>query len=95
LLKPDVIFFGENVPPSRVQSCFELLDRSRLLLVLGSSLTVMSGYRFVRRAAKDGTPVAIVNCGATRGDNAAVLTIDAPLGFALTRLVSTLSSVSA
>jgi NAD-dependent SIR2 family protein deacetylase len=95
LLKPDVIFFGENVPPSRVQSCYSLLDRSRLLLVLGSSLTVMSGYRFVRRAARDGTPVAIVNCGATRGDNDAVLTVDAPLGAALRRLVSTLIAVSA
>ncbi|MDQ1494365.1 MAG: hypothetical protein QOG69_848 [Actinomycetota bacterium] len=95
LLKPDVIFFGENVPPARVQSCYELLDRSRLLLVLGSSLTVMSGYRFVRQAAKVGTPVAIVNCGPTRGDNDAALTIDAPLGVALRRLVSTLTAVSA
>ena len=95
LLKPDVIFFGENVPPARVQSCYELLERSRLLLVLGSSLTVMSGYRFVRQAAKVGTPVAIVNCGATRGDNDAVLTVDAPLGAALRGLVSTLAAVSA
>ena len=80
LLKPDVVFFGETVPAARVQQCFALVEAARALVVLGSSLTVMSGYRFVLRAAKHGIPVAIVNQGATRGDDKAVLTLDAPLG---------------
>ena len=64
MLKPDVVFFGENVPRSRVQGCFELLDGSASLLVLGSSLMVMSGLRFVHRAQQARIPVAIVNRGA-------------------------------
>lgn len=71
MLKPDVVFFGENVPAPRVERCYaaveELADRGALLVV-GSSLTVMSGLRFVRRAASRGTPVVIVNRGMTRGD---------------------------
>lgn len=80
MLKPDVVFFGETVPAARVADCFSLVERARLLLVLGSSLTVMSGRRFVIRAAKRGIPVAIVNQGPTRGDGHATLTLDAPLG---------------
>ncbi len=72
VLKPDVVFFGENVPRGRVQRCYDAVDalpaRAGALLVAGSSLTVMSGLRFVRRAARAGTPVVIVNRGATRGD---------------------------
>lgn len=86
-LKPDVVFFGETVPAERVQACFSLVERSRALLVLGSSLTVMSGRRFVLRAAKLGIPVAIVNRGRTRGDEQASLTVDAALGVALPDLV--------
>lgn len=88
MLKPDVVFFGENVPRDRVQGCFAMVERARLLLVLGSSLTVMSGRRFVLRAAKHGIPVAIVNQGPTRGDDFATLTIDAPLGVTLRELAS-------
>lgn len=80
LLKPDVVFFGETVPAVRVQRCFAMVERARLLLVLGSSLTVMSGRRFVLRAAQRGVPVVIVNQGPTRGDGHAVLRVDAPLG---------------
>ncbi|GAA3425551.1 NAD-dependent protein deacetylase [Streptosporangium nondiastaticum] len=90
VLKPDVIFFGENVPGPRVQECYELVERAGLLLVLGSSLTVMSGYRFVRRAAGHGIPVAIVNQGPTRGDGDALLTLDAPLGPTLAALAAAL-----
>jgi NAD-dependent SIR2 family protein deacetylase len=90
LLKPDVVFFGENVPPPRVQECYGLVDRAAMLLVLGSSLTVMSGLRFVRRAAQLGRPVVIVNQGSTRGDEHAQLTIDAPLGETLTELAARL-----
>ncbi|HEX7743900.1 MAG TPA: NAD-dependent protein deacetylase [Micromonosporaceae bacterium] len=86
-LKPDVVFFGETVPAERVQACFKLVEQARALLVLGSSLTVMSGRRFVLRAAKCGIPVAIVNRGVTRGDAHASLSIDAPLGVALPELV--------
>ena len=87
-LKPDVIFFGENVPPGRVADCYALVSEARALLVLGSSLTVMSGYRFVRHAAKLGIPVAIINQGPTRGDAQATLTLDAPLGAALTAITA-------
>ncbi len=86
LLKPDVVFFGETVPAPRVQACFGLVEQASALLVLGSSLTVMSGRRFVLRAAKIGVPVAIVNRGATRGDDKATLCLDAPLGGLLTEL---------
>jgi NAD-dependent SIR2 family protein deacetylase len=88
LLKPDVVFFGENVPRPRVDECYRLVERSRALVVLGSSLTVMSGLRFVRHAAKLGVPVVIVNQGATRGDVHAVATLDAPLGATLSALVA-------
>jgi len=90
MLKPDVVFFGENVPRPRVEECYRLVERSRGLVVLGSSLTVMSGFRFVRHAAKSGVPVVIVNQGATRGDVHAVATLDAPLGETLTALVEAL-----
>ena len=80
MLKPDVVFFGENVPRSRVQECFELLDDSSSLLVLGSSLMVMSGLRFVHRAQQARIPVAIINRGGTRGDPLADIKIDAALG---------------
>nr|WP_207923700.1 NAD-dependent protein deacetylase [Actinomadura bangladeshensis] len=90
VLKPDVIFFGENVPPARVRECYALTEGAGALLVLGSSLTVLSGYRFVRHAARHGVPVAIVNRGATRGDEHALVTLDAPLGPALTALVDEL-----
>jgi NAD-dependent SIR2 family protein deacetylase len=86
-LKPDVVFFGENVPRERVAACYQLVESSRALLVLGSSLTVASGFRFVRRAATLGVPVAIVNGGPTRGDALATVRIDAPLGAVLSDLV--------
>ena len=89
-LKPDVVFFGENVPPARVRDCYALTEGAGALLVLGSSLTVLSGYRFVRHAARHGVPVAIVNRGATRGDEHALVTLDAPLGATLTALLDEL-----
>jgi NAD-dependent SIR2 family protein deacetylase len=87
-LKPDVVFFGENVPPERVAHCYALVEASRLLLVLGSSLTVASGFRFVRRAAARGARVAIVNQGATRGDPLADVLLDGPLGQLLPALAA-------
>ena len=80
VLKPHVVFFGENVPAARVERCYDavdaLADGAGVLLVAGSSLTVMSGFRFVRRAAKAGTPVVIVNRGQTRGDDLATYCLD-------------------
>jgi NAD-dependent SIR2 family protein deacetylase len=87
-LKPDVVFFGENVPPERVARCYALVEASRLLLVLGSSLTVASGFRFVRRAAARGVGVAIVNQGTTRGDPLADVLLDGPLGVLLPALAA-------
>ena len=87
VLKPDVVFFGENVPPPRVQACYDLVEAASALVVLGSSLTVMSGFRYVRHAARLERPVVIVNQGATRGDGYAAATLDAPLGQILTALV--------
>ena len=91
LLKPDVVFFGESVPKPRVNRCSALVDRADTLLVLGSSLRVYSSYRFVRRAAERGIPVAIVTRGPTRGDLEASLRLDAPLGQVLPALAERLA----
>ncbi len=88
VLKPDVVFFGETVPRDRVQLSVGLVDAARCLLVLGSSLAVMSGYRFVLHAVRRGTPVAIVNQGPTRGDAQATVKVEAPLGEVLPRLAA-------
>jgi NAD-dependent SIR2 family protein deacetylase len=92
VLKPHVVFFGENVPPDRVERCYEAVDRlgetEGALLVAGSSLTVMSGLRFVRRAAKAGSPVVIVNRGATRGDDLATYRLEAGTSELLTALAA-------
>ncbi|MEV4708571.1 NAD-dependent protein deacetylase [Actinoplanes sp. NPDC049316] len=95
MLKPDVVYFGETVPPARVSRSFELVAGARTLLVLGSSLTVMSGRRFVLRAAKDGIRVAIVNQGETRGTPYARLIVDAPLGRVLPEVVRRVEGVPA
>lgn len=79
ILKPDVVFFGENVPSERVATAYEWVAGARALLVLGSSLTVMSGYRFVRRAREAGIPIIIINRGPTRGDAEADIRIEAGL----------------
>ncbi|MHC3390964.1 NAD-dependent protein deacetylase [Streptomyces lavendulocolor] len=80
ILKPDVVFFGEAVPPGRIEHCRELVRGAASLLVLGSSLTVMSGLRFVRLAAEEGKPVLIVNRDPTRGDLHARTRVALPLG---------------
>ncbi|GAA3352386.1 hypothetical protein GCM10017744_001120 [Streptomyces antimycoticus] len=84
ILKPDVVFFGEAVPPRRVEHCRELVREAASLLVLGSSQTVMSGLRFVRQAARAEKPVLIVNLDPTRGDQHATTRVALPLGTALT-----------
>ena len=86
MLKPDIVYFGENVPKERVARAYALVDAGDALLVAGSSLTVMSGLRFVRHAARAGKPVVIVNRGATRGDPHADLRLDAGTSETLTAL---------
>lgn len=90
-LKPDVVFFGEGVPKSRVESALRWLKESDGLLVLGSSLAVFSGFRFVRKAKELKLPVCILNQGPTRGDVLADLKVEASLGESLSRLDQWLS----
>ena len=77
MLKPEIVYFGETVPAPRVADAYALVDEAEALLVAGSSLTVQSGLRFVRRAAAADKPIVILNRGATRGDPLATLTWDA------------------
>lgn len=96
VLKPDVVFFGENVPKPRVERCYAAVDdldpSSEALLVLGSSLTVMSGLRFVRHATKRGVPVVVVNRGSTRGDDLATVKLEHGTSEFLTALSTALSA---
>jgi NAD-dependent SIR2 family protein deacetylase len=91
-LKPEVVFFGENVAPAVVESAYGLLERSDALLVAGTSLAVFSGYRFVRRAAERGLPIVILNQGPTRGDEFADLQIGERLGLVLPALAGMLAT---
>jgi NAD-dependent SIR2 family protein deacetylase len=83
ILKPDVVFFGENVPPDRVARAFEDVARADALLVVGSSLMVYSGYRFAEAAANAGKPIAAINLGRTRADHLLTLKISEPCAFSL------------
>ena len=93
ILKPDVVLFGENVPEERVQRCYAAVDalreRDGALLVAGSSLAVMSGLRFVRRAAGHGVPVVVCNRGPTRGDPLATIRVESGCSEFLQALAST------
>jgi NAD-dependent SIR2 family protein deacetylase len=90
VLKPEIVYFGENVPRERVERAFALVDSAGALLVAGSSLTVMSGLRFVRHAADVGKPVVIVNRGVTRGDKYATVKVDAGTSDILNQLAARL-----
>lgn len=90
LLKPDVVFFGENVPSVRVERVMAELERAHSLLVVGSSLMVFSGYRFARAAARLGTPLFVVNRGRTRADDLATAKIEADAGTTLNALLTAL-----
>jgi len=91
VLKPDVVFFGESVPKDRVHEAWRLLEGAELLLVVGSSLTVFSGRRFVYGAREAGVPVAIVNAGPTRADDLADVKVDGRLGDVLPSLARALA----
>jgi NAD-dependent SIR2 family protein deacetylase len=90
VLKPRVVFFGDSVPRSVVDEAFAATDAAELLLVIGSSLAVYSGYRFLRRAVERKIPVAIVNRGPVRGEEHAALKIEASTGATLAALASVL-----
>ena len=88
ILKPDVVFFGENVPRSRVDRAFEGVAKADALLVVGSSLMVYSGYRFAEAAATAGKPVAAINLGRTRADHLLTLKISEPCEEALSGIAT-------
>lgn len=90
VLKPDVVFFGDSVPRERVARCFERLAEADAVLVVGSSLMVWSGYRFVRAAVDRRLPVAAVNLGATRADHELSLKVTAPAATVLSLVVDRL-----
>jgi NAD-dependent SIR2 family protein deacetylase len=83
LLKPDVVFFGENIPRERVERAYEHLARADAMLIIGSSLMVYSGYRFAQAAARQGLPIAAVNLGRTRADELLTLKLTRPCAEAL------------
>ncbi len=91
LLKPDVVFFGENVPADRYAHACRALEEADAMIVAGSSLMVYSGFRFVRQAHEAGLPIAIVNRGRTRGDDLAELKIEGDVGAALSDAVAALA----
>ncbi|MET0701390.1 MAG: Sir2 family NAD-dependent protein deacetylase, partial [Mycobacterium sp.] len=93
MLKPDIVYFGENVAKEVVEQAYSIVDDADALLVAGSSLTVFSGYRFVRRAAASATPVAIINRGPTRGDHLADVKIENGCSEMLALLADELSPV--
>ena len=92
ILKPDIVYFGESVPKTRVEHAYSLVDAAEVLLVAGSSLTVFSGYRFVRHAAAQHKPVVIINRGPTRGDEQATITVDGGCSEMLTLLAAELTA---
>ena len=92
ILKPDVVFFGEPVPAGKVSAAREELDRSSALLIVGSSLMVFSGYRFVREASSANIPVAIVNRGVTRADQLASIKLSADCADVLSRTADLLAA---
>jgi NAD-dependent SIR2 family protein deacetylase len=87
VLKPDVVFFGENVPRDRVDAALRHLDEADAMLILGSSLMVYSGFRFVERAASLGKPAAAVNLGRTRADGFLTFKAEQPCESALAFLL--------
>jgi NAD-dependent SIR2 family protein deacetylase len=95
VLKPDVVFFGENVPQERVRTAMDHLQQADAMLVVGSSLMVWSGFRFVHAAVREGIPVGAVNLGRTRGDDLLRFRVAAPCGPALSFLLEAAASAPA
>ncbi len=93
-LKPDVVFFGGSVPAPTLAAAWELFEAGEVLLVVGSSLTVYSGLRFVRRARELDVPIAVINIGPTRADDLVQAKISAPAAEVLPRLAAQLRARS-
>lgn len=91
VLMPDVVFFGDNVPPAHTAQALAQMEAADALLVVGSSLMVFSGYRFCRMAAASGKPIAAINAGKTRADDLIALKLELPAQEVLPRLVDLLS----
>ncbi|MFP2910322.1 Sir2 family NAD-dependent protein deacetylase [Pyxidicoccus sp. 3LFB2] len=89
-LKPDVVFFGDNVPPPTVEAAFSMVEEGDALLVVGSSLAIFSGYRFLVRASERRMPIAILNIGECRGVELADVRVEARAGDVLPRLAEAL-----
>ncbi|NMO13476.1 NAD-dependent protein deacetylase [Pyxidicoccus fallax] len=89
-LKPDVVFFGDNVPASTVEAAFAMVEEGDALLVVGSSLAIFSGYRFLVRASERRMPIAILNIGECRGVELADVRVEARAGDVLPRLAEAL-----
>ncbi|MGJ4909033.1 NAD-dependent protein deacetylase [Bradyrhizobium sp. HKCCYLS2033] len=87
ILKPDVVFFGETVPREVVATAREHVEQADAMLVVGTSLMVYSGFRFVRAAADRNIPIAAVNLGRTRADDLLSLKVEAPCDAALAFLL--------
>jgi NAD-dependent SIR2 family protein deacetylase len=92
VLKPDVVFFGEHVPAERVARALSAIERARVLLVVGSSLMVFSGYRFLRAAVQRNIAIAVINRGSTRGEELATIKLDGNAGEVLPRLEAALGA---
>ena len=90
ILKPDVVFYGENVPSERVKTCFDALESADAMLIAGSSLMVYSGYRFARRTHEKGIPIVAINRGVTRADTILSLKLEQDCGPVLEAIVKAL-----
>ena len=90
ILKPNVVFYGENVPSERVKTCFDALERADAMLIAGSSLMVYSGYRFARRAHEKGIPIVAINRGVTRADHFLTMKLEQDCGPMLEAIVEAL-----
>ncbi|XP_022903283.2 NAD-dependent protein deacylase Sirt4-like [Onthophagus taurus] len=86
LLKPDIVFFGDNVPKRRVETVNNFLKESDSVLVLGSSLFVYSGFRIILQALEEKKEIVIVNIGETRADKLCLNKINARCGDILSKI---------
>jgi len=93
IMKPDVVFYGESVPPERVKTCFDAVGRADAMLIAGSSLMVYSGYRFTRRAHEIGMPIVAINRGVTRADDILTMKVEQDCGAVLEALVEAVEPV--
>ena len=94
MLKPDIVYFGENVPKDRVEQAYSLVDDADALLVAGSSLTVVRAIDSSGTPPRAGIPIAIINRGPTRGDDLATVKIDSGCSPMLALLADELPAVA-